>query len=76
MEPVQMRCSPHPPTNGPRLQRRLSYQAPSLHPQWRAEAPQAPRPPRPLPAPRWLPGLAVPLGAAWAAVPGATAGSG
>jgi len=25
---------------------------------------------------RWLPGLAVPHGAAWAAVPGATAGLG
>jgi hypothetical protein len=76
MQSVQMRCSPHPPTNSPRLQRRLTYQAPSLHPQRRAAVPSAPRPPFPLPALRWLPGLAVPHGAAWAAVPGATARAG
>lgn len=74
MEHIEMRCSAHPPTNGPHPLRRLPYRAPSLHPQGRvgSTSPVA-RPSLPC-APRWLPGLAVPHGAAVAAVPGATAG--
>jgi len=74
MVAIEMRCSPHPPTNGPHPLRRPPYRAPSLHPRWRvgSTSPVA-HPPLPL-APRWLPGLAVPHGAAVAAVPGATAG--
>jgi len=71
MVPSEMRI-PHPPID-PHLLRRSSYRAPlSLHTRLRAGLPPVARPQ--LLALRWLPGLAVPHGAAVAAVPGATAG--
>ena len=67
-----MRRPSHPPMDGPHLRQRSPYRAlHSLHTRQRAGLPPAARP---LIPPRWLPGLAVPHGAAAAAVPGATAG--
>src|SRR5947208_14398571 len=67
---IEMRCSPHPPMDGPHLRQRSPYRAlHSLHTRQRAGLPPAARPLLP---PRWFPALAAPHGPAAAAVSAST----
>ena len=73
MSGVEMRCSPHPPT--PRIFSGASHTRRRALSNTRRRVGRLNQVARPqFSAPWWLPGLAVPHGAAVAAVPGATAG--